>query len=207
MLTLFPIKRPAPARRRTDFNRLPGLADILEDRLLLSADPNSTFDALPAATLTALDNYIAAPDASYTYSLDSTITGPDYTDYVIRLTSQTWRTSADVDKPVWQHWVQIVVPNTVTNNTAILKISGGSNTSGAPTSADSETVLYATSLGSVAVLLRTVPSEPLVFTDESMSRSEDEIIAYTYDKFLDGGDSNWPLLLPMVKSAVRAMDT
>ena len=38
------------------------------------------------------------------------------------------------------------------------------------------------------------------------SRREDEIIAYTFDKHLNGGEDNWPLLLPMVKSAVRAMD-
>jgi PhoPQ-activated pathogenicity-related protein len=206
MLTNFRTRRPATTRRRPDFRRLPGLMELLEDRYLLSAGPNSTYDTLPAAALTALDNYIAAPDSSYAYSLHSTITGSNYTDYVIQLTSQTWRTSAEVDKTLWQHWVQIIVPNTVTNNTAILKVSGGSNTSGAPTTADSETVLYATSLNSVAVLLRTVPSEPLVFTDETTSRTEDEIISYTYDKFLDGGDSNWPLLLPMVKSAVRAMD-
>lgn len=206
MLMIPGIQR-SPARRRPNFRRLPGLAEILEVRMMLSADPNSTFESLPAAVQTSLDSYVAKPDASYNYSLVSTISGPNYTDYVIELTSQTWRTSAEVDKTVWKHWVQIIVPNTVTNNTAVLKISGGSNTSGAPTTADAETVQYATSLNSVAVLLRTVPSEPLNFTDESISRSEDEIISYTYDKFLDGGDSNWPLLLPMVKSAVRAMDT
>src|SRR5262249_34670491 len=35
----------------------------------------------------------------------------------------------------------------------------------------------------------------------------DQIIAYTFNRFLNGADQNWPLLLPMVKSAVRAMDT
>src|SRR4030095_11930863 len=38
------------------------------------------------------------------------------------------------------------------------------------------------------------------------ARSEDEIIAYTWDRFLRNGDDRWPLRLPMTKAAVRAMD-
>jgi PhoPQ-activated pathogenicity-related protein len=41
-------------------------------------------------------------------------------------------------------------------------------------------------------------------------RDEDEIIAYSYDKFLDHvgepGNETWPVLVAMAKSAVRAMD-
>ncbi len=35
---------------------------------------------------------------------------------------------------------------------------------------------------------------------------EDQIIAYTFEKYLNGEGDEWPLLLPMIKSAVRAMD-
>jgi PhoPQ-activated pathogenicity-related protein len=62
-----------------------------------------------------------------------------------------------------------------------------------------------------------VPNEPLTFTgDPGNPRSEDAIIAYTYNQYTTHLDSNgnplpgyetWPALLPMVKSAVRAMDT
>ena len=56
--------------------------------------------------------------------------------------------------------------------------------------------------------LRLVPNQPVVFTDDPAKkpRSEDDFIAYTWDKFLRTGDEKWPARLPMTKSAVRAMD-
>ena len=53
-----------------------------------------------------------------------------------------------------------------------------------------------------------VPNQPLRFADSpDIGRTEDSIIAYTWDKYLRTGDEKWPLRLPMTKSAVRAMDT
>ena len=55
--------------------------------------------------------------------------------------------------------------------------------------------------------LHMVPNQPLEFIEDGISRTEDSIIAYTWDKFFRTGDEKWPLRLPMTKSAVRAMDT
>jgi len=165
--------------------------------------------AITAAAVqqTALDTYVAAPDPSYHYSLNSTLTGAGYTDYVIDMTSQTWRSPSEVDRTAWQHWLQIIVPSAVRSSTAVLQIGGGSNSSTPPTAADGIGALTATTLGAITVVLPTVPNEPLTFASETSPRTEDQIVAYTFNQYLNGGDSNWPLLLPMVKSAVRAMDT
>ncbi len=157
---------------------------------------------------TALDRYVAKPDDSYEYTLVNTIDGVGYTTYIIDMTSQTWRTAAEVDRPVWQHWVQITVPDNAVSNTALLVIDGGSRSATAPTEPDLQGLLLAQQTGQVTILLPTVPNQPLVFADDPGNpRVEDAIIAYSYDKYLDGGDDEWPALLPMVKSAVRAMDT
>ncbi len=191
-----PASRQVSKKSVTRGSRL--VVEVLEERTLLSA---------AAIQQTALDAYVAAPDPSYHYSLNSTLTGTGYTDYVINMTSQTWRSAAEVDRPVWQHWLQILVPSTVTSSTAVLDITGGFNSSTAPSTPDALGVLSATSLGAITVVLPTVPNEPLTFTGDTGPRIEDQIIAYTLNQYLNGGDSNWPLLLPMVKSAVRAMDT
>jgi PhoPQ-activated pathogenicity-related protein len=169
--------------------------EFLEDRTLLSA-----------TTQTALDAYIAAPDPAYHYSLNSTITGPGYTDYVINMISQTWRSPSEVNSTVWQHWLEVIVPTTVKTHTGLLDIGGGSN-GAAPTSADPTGVQAATTIGAITTVLPTVPNEPLTFAGQTQSFTEDQIVAYSFEQFLNGGDQNWPVLLPMVKSAVKAMDT
>lgn len=162
--------------------------------------------ALAAAT--PLDDYIAKPDSSYTYTVVNTIDNPLGKVYVIDMKSQTWRTEKEVNRTLWQHWVTIIVPNGVTSDTALLFINGGSNKNTKPPSPDLMLVQIAVQSKTVVVDLKQVPNEPLIFADDpGHERSEDAIIAYTFDKFLKTQDPTWPLLLPMVKSAVRAMDT
>lgn len=156
---------------------------------------------------TALDRYVFKPDANYSYKLMTTAKGDGYTAFVLELTSQQWRTADEVDRSLWKHWLTIIQPDKVTTSTGFLFINGGSNSSKMPSGADAS--LAATAVGTHAVVadLRMVPNEPLVFKEEGKSRTEDEIIAYTWEKFLKTGDETWPLRLPMTKAAVRAMDT
>jgi PhoPQ-activated pathogenicity-related protein len=159
------------------------------------------------AVATPLDDYIAKPDASYTYSVAQTIDHPLGKVYVLDMKSQTWRTDKEVNRTLWQHWLTIIVPNGVTSNTALLFINGGSNRSTTPPSPDGMLVQIAVQSKTVVADLKMVPNQPLIFADDpGNDRYEDAIIAYTFDKFLKTQDPTWPLLLPMAKSAVRAMD-
>ncbi len=162
---------------------------------------------------TALDDYVAAPDANYTYSLARTVSGTGYILYVLDLKSQVWRSPSEVDRTLWQHWLTIIKPATITSDKALLFINSGSNGGSAPTTVDSNLRNIATSTGSIVADLKMIPNQPLKFADESdpryitSGRTEDEMIAYTWDKFMRTGDPCWPARLPMTKAAVRAMDT
>jgi len=156
---------------------------------------------------TALDDYVAAPDASYRYSLANTVAGKGYTAYVLDMTSQSWRSKKEVNKTVWQHWLTIIKPDKAGGNKALLLITGGINFGSAPKKADPMLVKIALAANTPVAELRMVPNQPLTFPDGGGFRFEDAIIAYTLDKYLNTGDETWPLLLPMVKSAVQAMDT
>jgi PhoPQ-activated pathogenicity-related protein len=101
----------------------------------------------------------------------------------------------------------IVKPDTVKSNTGFLFITGGHIGDKTPAKTDPMLVSLATSTGSVASTLQDVPNEPVTFAGETKPRTEDAIIAYTWDKYLRTGDEKWPLRLPMTKAAVRAMDT
>ncbi|NIP27151.1 MAG: PhoPQ-activated pathogenicity, partial [Phycisphaerae bacterium] len=156
---------------------------------------------------TALDDYVKKPDTSYKFSLVNTIEGKGYTAYVIDMTSQSWRSKKEVDRPLWKHWLTIIKPDKIKSDIGLLWINGGSNKNDAPKNADFMMLQIAQGSGTVVADLKMVPNQPLNFPDGGRPRYEDAIIAYTFDKCLTTGDQTWALLLPMVKSAVRAMDT
>ena len=160
-----------------------------------------------ADELTALDRYIAKPDASYGWELASTIEGDRYTGYVIDLTSQRWRSEEEVDRPIWKHWLTIIKPHAATMNNALLYIGGGRNGDAAPESVSERSLRMALETGTVVANLGMVPNQPLFFADSRRHpRGEDDLIAYSRVKFMMTGDEEWLARLPMVKSGVRAMD-
>src|SRR5947209_8856004 len=87
--------------------------------------PAGTRGAEPAPPRTALDDYVARPDPTYSWKLVKTIPGDGCTSYVLDLKSQSWRSMPEVDRAVWQHWLVIVKPDRVQHDTAYLRIGGG----------------------------------------------------------------------------------
>lgn len=179
--------------------------------LLAVADPTAT---LP----TSLDAYVNSPDPSFSYSLMGTRDGGNGTTiYTYEMTSQTW-TGTETDNPIWQHEVQLIVPQKVTTHTATLWIDGGSsppNFDGANSNSSDASIvesglsIVAARTGSVITVLTQVPKEPITFSsDPGHPRSEDSAIAQSLLDYVSSGGTKTtaPLLLPMVKAAKEAMD-
>lgn len=155
---------------------------------------------------TALDRYVAQADPSYRYTLMKTVPGDGFTLYQIELTSQQWRSPQEVNRTEWRHWLNIIRPQEVKGSVGLLFIAGGSNTDALPKNPDRMLLGFAQKAKIVVAELRMIPNQPLTFAGEQ-PRKEDELIAYTWDRYLKTGDETWPARLPMTKSAVRAMDT
>src|SRR5437868_5273397 len=102
---------------------------------------------------TALDRYVHAPDTNYSFRVASTIKGDGYTTYMIDLISQSWLTTNEVNRPLWQHWLTLVKPDKVSSSTGLLFITGGSHKTTPPSKAEGNIILVATQTETVAAQL------------------------------------------------------
>lgn len=168
----------------------------------------STVNAEPPVLTksTPLDDYIAKADDTYQWSIVDTIETPELRTTVIKLKSQTWLTTNEVDRPVWEHWLTIVSPPKPTSDRAFLLIGGGSHNSKQPTGPDGTAAAIAKATGGIVAELKNVPNQPLIFHQDGKPRVEDDLIAYAWDQFLKTENPEWLPRLPMVKSAIKAMD-
>ena len=150
---------------------------------------------------TALQGYLNNGDKAYRWELKETYPVGDAKAYSLLLTSQQWH------EYIWTHQLTILVPAENNYDAALLFITGGSNKKGLPNWNGKDDKFLealgglATKNKSIVALLRQTPNQPLY---EDLT--EDALISYTLHQFKEDGDYSWPLLFPMVKSAVRAMD-
>jgi PhoPQ-activated pathogenicity-related protein len=153
----------------------------------------------------ALDAYVAKPDPAFAWKVAGTVSGPGYHGAVLELTSQTWLTAKEVDKPLWKHWLTVITPDKVEHKTGFMFITGGNNTDPAPKTAAERWAKMAVETHSVVAELDDVPNQPLRFAEDPKPRVEDEIIAYQQAKFARDRNPLDLVRLPMVKSGTQAM--
>ena len=149
----------------------------------------------------ALESYINNKDRSYEWELYETHELEGITIYNILLTSQKWRDYT------WRHQLAILVPKEIKHDAALLYISSGNNSDEMPNwrKMDDGSIQFMEYIAkknqAVTAVLFQVPNQPL-FGD----LTEDEIISYTFYNYKQDKDFSWPLLFPMVKSAIKSMD-
>jgi len=166
--------------------------------------PEADSQTLPERT--ALDDYVQQEDDTFSWKVVSSETSGDMQTFVLTMNSQTWRTEEEVDRPVWQHWISIAVPKEVKSEIGFVFIGGGANGRKAPKGPDERTREIAKTTQTVVAQIHMTPNQPLIFHNDGEGRKEDDLIAYTWVKFLETGDVTWPARNPMVKGVVRAMD-
>ena len=148
----------------------------------------------------ALKNYLQNGDKTYEWELKDSVEFGAVKGYHLILTSQKWR------EYTWRHQLTIFVPKEVKYDGAMLFIDGGSNKDEQPNWSTTNGLWPVFSgisekNNAVVALIKQVPNQP--FYGELV---EDALISYTLNQFKLSKDYSFPLLFPMVKSAVRAMD-
>jgi len=146
-----------------------------------------------------LYRYVNAPDASFKWEKGEVkqVDGGTVSDII--LTSQTWRGIT------WQHLLRVYRPAQAKYpGWMALHITGGSGTPQDMIARGGDEK-YAAALPALAgmpvAVLCNVPNQPILG-----GLKEDAAISYTFAQFMQDGDPTWPLLFPMAKSAVRAID-
>ena len=164
-------------------------------------------------------NYIDKPEPAYKWS-DTGVRLRDegWTGYLLNFTSQTWLSPELVTRSEWWHQLLIIVPDSLqVLDTAALWVEYGDNTK-----ADNDKITpkrfnvkfmadISVTQGIVSALVYQVPNQPVLFSEDvtRKERSENALIAFTWWHFINDAeqDAEYLIRLPMVKSAVKAMDT
>ncbi|BAV06842.1 PhoPQ-activated pathogenicity-related protein [Filimonas lacunae] len=150
---------------------------------------------------TALQHYLGNGDTCFHWEVKETYETGTVKVYGLLLTSQQWRGLT------WRHQLTVFVPKEVTADGALLFIAGGGVKEGYPNwtgqgdAFSNGMAAMADKNKAIVALLKQTPNQP-----SFNNLKEDALISYTLHQFKEDGDYTWPLLFPMVKSAVRSMD-
>jgi len=145
---------------------------------------------------TAIAEYAARPDPVFAWQIKGRNTLDQGKILEVELVSQEWHGI------VWKHALPVFEPKEVRYPRHVLLFITGGSIGGRPNKDNLQMGLKLAELvGARVAMLHQVPNQPLLG-----NRKEDDLISETWLRFLETGDVTWVLQLPMVKSAVRAMD-
>lgn len=139
-----------------------------------------------------LTEYVKTPDAAFAWKLKDKKEVPGGTVYDLHLVSQVWQGIT------WEHQLQVYLPKDVKPTATMFLYNQGGK-------AGAASVVFGMDLAkkmkAPVAFLFGIPNQPLLG-----GKKEDALIAETFVRYLETKDETWPLLFPMVKSLVRAMD-
>ncbi|VAX22851.1 PhoP/Q-regulated protein PqaA [hydrothermal vent metagenome] len=155
----------------------------------------------PLSPQNALGRYLSNGDNSFSWELKGSFESGGQAVYLLEVVSQQWR------KHLLKHSLTVIVPGEVENDGALFFITGGENDKDGPRVPGKDDKLLKKLTGiaaqnkAVVSIIRQVPNQPMYD-----GLTEDALISFTLHHFQEDSDYTWPLLFPMVKSAIRGMD-
>jgi PhoPQ-activated pathogenicity-related protein len=136
--------------------------------------------------------YIKTPDKEFRWEVKQKVEQADGTIYDLELVSQVWQGIT------WKHQLQVFLPKGIKPSESMFLYNQGGTASAATMTMGMD---LAKKMGAPVAILYGIPNQPLLG-----GKTEDALIAETFVRYLQTKDATWPLLFPMTKSLVRAMD-
>jgi PhoPQ-activated pathogenicity-related protein len=149
------------------------------------------FAAVGGVAPAGLVEHVKKPEDKFSWKLKDKHDHPQGTIYDLDMVSQVWH---DI---TWKHQIQVYQPKDAKPNATMLLW----NTGGKPNPGSIGLgMALAGKIKAPVAFLYNIPNQPI------FEKGEDALIAETFVRCLETGDDSWPLLFPMVKGVVKAMD-